>query len=102
MIQAGRAAIDATVAATQKDDLEVTTRAVQILGGMLKSDDIDTADAAAAALGKVAAVRNASTAAMAAAGIATDALAEYELARQERTLAEIRRLGGNVRMSATR
>ena len=31
LIEAGRSAIDATVAATQKDDLEVTTRAVQIL-----------------------------------------------------------------------
>ena len=96
LIQAGRAAIDATVAASQKDDLEVTTRAVQVLGVLLKSDDLDTADAAAAALGKVAAVRNSSTAAMAAAGIATDALAEFELARQEQTLAEIRHLGGNV------
>jgi hypothetical protein len=96
LVQAGRAAIDATVAATQKDDLEVTTRAVQILAAMLKSRDIETADAAAAALGKVAAVRNASTAAMAAAGIATDALADYDQVRQERTLAEIKRLGGSV------
>jgi len=96
LIQSGRSAIDATVTASQKDDLEVTTRAVQILGVLLKSNDIETADAAAAALTKVAAVRNSSTAAMAAAGIATDALAEFELARQEQTLAEIRRLGGSV------
>lgn len=101
LIEAGRAAIDATVAATQKDDLEVTTRAVQILGALLKSNDADTADAAAAALTKVASVRNASTAALAAAGIATDALADYEEVRQGRILAEIRRLGGNVVIGAS-
>ena len=98
LIQAGRPAIDSVAAATQKDDLEVTTRAVQILAAMLKSSDSDTADAAAAALAKVAAVRNASTAALAAAGSATDALGTYEQTRQERTLAEIRRLGGTVSM----
>ncbi|HEX3998799.1 MAG TPA: PDZ domain-containing protein [Pirellulales bacterium] len=96
LIQAGRPAIASVVAASQKDDLEVTTRAVQILAAMLKSSDVDTADAAATALTKIAAVRNASTAAMAAAGVATDALGDYEQMRQERTLAEIRRLGGTV------
>ena len=96
LIRAGSAAIDAAVAASQKDDLEVTTRAVQVLAALVKSHDVDTADAAAAALSKVVSVRNASTAAMAAAGAATDALGDYEQMRQARTLAEIRRLGGNV------
>jgi hypothetical protein len=96
LIRAGRASIDAMVAATRQDDLEVTTRAVHVLAALLKSNEAGTADAAADALAKVAAVRNASTAAMAAAGSATDALGDFEQLRQEQTLAEIRRLGGKV------
>ena len=46
-------------------------------------------------------MRNASTAALAAAGIATDALADYEEVRQGRVLADIRRLGGNVMIGAS-
>lgn len=99
LIQAGRSAIDAVCSATQKDDLEVTTRSVQILSALLKAPDIATADAAESALARIAAVRNASTAAMAAAGIATDALADYEQVREERVLDEIRRFGGDVQIN---
>ncbi len=92
LLQAGRSAIESITGATQRDDLEVTTRAVQILAAMLKSDDVDTADAAADALTKISTTRNASTAAMAAAGAAVDALVDY----QGRTLEMIQRLGGEV------
>lgn len=96
LIRAGRSAIGAVASATQKDDLEVTTRAVQILAAMLKSDNIDTADAAADALTKISTVQSASTAAMAAAGAAADALIDY----QGRTLEQIQRLGGDVQIGA--
>jgi hypothetical protein len=98
LVDAGRAAIEAVTAATQKDDLEVTTRSVQILAAMLKSHDIKTADAAADALMKIASVRHAAPAAMAAAGGATDALGDYVQIRQARALSEIGRLGGEIQI----
>ena len=78
-------------AAALEDDLEVSCRAVGVLQRLLAADDLATEDAAADALTKIAETHSSP-----AADLAADALGDFQDARQERAIEELRRLGGTV------
>ncbi len=97
LTRAGRAALHDVAVAAQQDDLEVTTRAVEVLHSLLLSGDVETEDAAAAALEQVSTAQVTSSA-----GQAADILREYAAVREQRAINEIRQLGGMVEIGNPR
>ncbi len=91
LIDAGRYAIADLAAAARGDDLEVTARAITILGASLRSEDDLTEDAAVDSLMKVADARVSASADM-----ANDALGKIQGARRDRAIAALQRLGAIV------
>lgn len=91
LIKAGPVVIDAVQAAAQEGNLEVTTRAVYILRELALSPDDAVADAAHAALERVAAPKLTSAARRAQA-----TLARLDSIRQDRAIAELKRLGAVI------
>jgi hypothetical protein len=91
LFRAGRAAITALSEAARSEKLEVSTRAIGVLGRLLELDDSSVELAAEAALEEIAAGRVTSSAAHADA-----ALDSYRGSRQERALSKLRQLGATV------
>ncbi len=94
LIEAGVPAIEPVKAAIGKDDLEASQRGLQILRQLSLSDTEATEDAARAALEQIAG--DSQSRARARARQTLDGLNEL---RQDRAIAAIRRLGGNVEES---
>ncbi|MCA9206413.1 MAG: PDZ domain-containing protein [Planctomycetales bacterium] len=88
---AGRHAIPHIVDAVSDNDLEVTTRLLRVLGQLALSEQPATSADARAALEKIAATRVTSAATRAA-----ETLATLDEIREERCLAQLKRLGATV------
>lgn len=88
---AGRNAIPQIVDAVSDNDLEVTTRLLRVLGQLALSEQPATSSDARAALEKIAATRVTSAATRAA-----ETLSTLDEIREERCLAQLKRLGATV------
>ncbi len=88
LIRAGRPAIPAVAVAAQEDDLEVTSRSMDVLRELLNSDDSATEEAAAGALTKLSEAQGTASAEMAA-----EVLGEVQDIRRQKAIKEVQQLG---------
>lgn len=87
----GAEAIESLVVAAQGDSPEVSSRAVALLERLMMSEEAGTVDAADAALTRLADADQPQASAL-----ATAALERHALVREQRTVAKIEELGGQV------
>lgn len=95
LCSAGPESVGDIAKAAAADDLEAAFRSVRVLQTMLQSDQPAVETRAVASLEQLAAKDSAVS------DLATDALAGYNVVRQERAIEELRSLGAEVNISGT-